>query len=54
MALFLGYGSHAVYKIEGLHKIREGEGARNVVFVDDLPMGEVGELFVDLGKLFPL
>jgi hypothetical protein len=54
MALLFGDGSDAVYKLERLHKIRERERPRKAVFVDDLPMGEIRKLLVNVGKFFPL
>ena len=50
VALLFGNGSHTVHEVKRLHKIGEGEGPRDVVLVDDLPVGEVGKLFVDFGE----
>ena len=41
-------------EVEGLLEIGEGEGAGDVVLVDDFPMGPIRELFMNFGELFAL
>lgn len=48
MALLFGKRTDPVYKIQGLPEVREGERAGDVVLVDDLPVGPIGKLLVDL------
>ena len=48
VALFFGHGSHAVHKGQGFLEVGEGESARDVVLVDDLPVGELVAEIVEL------
>jgi hypothetical protein len=48
MPLFLGHGSYAIHEIESLLKIREGKFARDVMFVDHAPIGQLMAKAVEL------
>ena len=54
MALFFCHFSHTIHKIQCLPKIGEGEGAGDMVFVHDLPVGPFGHLTVKIGKFLAL
>jgi hypothetical protein len=41
MALFFGYGSDSIDKIQSLLEIREGEFAGDVMLIDHVPIGKL-------------
>ena len=48
MPLLLGQGTHAIHKIQRRSKVRKLESPRDVMFINDLPIGQLVAEFVKL------
>jgi hypothetical protein len=54
VSLLFGQSPDSIDKIERLLEIGESKGPGNVMFVDDLPIGRLRKLRIDLVQFFTL